>query len=94
MLSIGRHFLEIKLIFGVKVEGTAAPTVKEDVMESAKVGEMGKVEHAAPIKMLDLQSKNDKPCVVKFHGDFGAGTGRNSQTVTDEPLGVSLKNSI
>ena len=48
-------------------------------MESANVGEMGKVEHAAPIKMLDLQSKNDKPCVVKFHGDFGAGTGRNTQ---------------
>ena len=48
-------------------------------MESANVGEMGKVEHAAPIKMLDLQSKNDKPCVVKFHGDFGAGTGRNPQ---------------
>ena len=40
---------------------------------------MGKVEHAAPIMMLDLQSKNDKPCVVKFHGEFGAGTGRNTQ---------------
>jgi hypothetical protein len=80
VLSLGGHFLEMKSIFGVKVEGSAAPTVKEDVMESANFGEMGKVEHAAPIKMLDLQSKTDKPCVVKFHGDFGAETGRNSQT--------------